>query len=289
MHRSLAVVAALLVGSGTVAAQGIAYGLVTRPDAGQQLVRFSPANPLAVTVLGFTGVPLTGLDFRPATGMLYGHDGRDLYVLDLATGVATRTAVGSASIAGNGGFDFNPTVDRIRIVAPEGTNLRVNPVTGEAIVDGAYRYALGDVAGDARPSFSGMAYTNSDADPATGTTLFGIDAVRGSLVRVAMPNGGDVVTVGTLGLAPGAVVTAFDILTMGGMNIAYVTATTGATTSRLYTVDLATGAATLLGDIGAGRPIAALAVTAVPEPTTTLLLAAGLAMLVPLARCRRTR
>ena len=36
------------------------------------------------------------------------------------------------------GFDFNPTVDRIRVVSDTGQNLRLNPDTGAvAAVDGA--------------------------------------------------------------------------------------------------------------------------------------------------------
>lgn len=287
-RRSLMLVAALACGASALAAQGLAYALVTLSGDRQQLVRFATNDPMSVTTIGFTGVTLTGLDVRPSTGMLYGHDGRDLFIVDPATGVATRTATVSTAITGNGGFDFNPTVDRIRIVAPGGTNLRVNPITGEAIVDGAYRYGPGDANVGATPSFSGMAYTNSDTDPNTGTTLFGIDTQRGVLVRIAAPNGGDVFTVGTLGLGMNPMVTAFDILTSGGTNTAFITVNMGAAMSRLYTVDLATGATTLVGSIGAMRAVDALAVTAVPEPATSVLLAVGLALLVPIARGRRT-
>ena len=68
------------------------------------------------------------------------------------------------------------------------------------------------------PAMLGIAYTNSDADPATSTTtLFGIDAERDVLVRQGSPdltpidpNSGKLFTVGSLGV---------DVLPVGGFDI----------------------------------------------------------------------
>jgi hypothetical protein len=57
--------------------------------------------------------------------------------------------------------------------------------------------------------------------------------------------------------------------------------------SRLYTLNLGTGAATLVGDIGGGQQILDLAVTPVPEPETYAAMAGG--MLVAFAAWRRRR
>src|SRR5689334_16967896 len=63
---------------------------------------------------------IVGIDVRPATGQLYalGTSSR-LYTLNTATGAATAVG-GQFAPALNGfsfGFDFNPTIDRIRVVA----------------------------------------------------------------------------------------------------------------------------------------------------------------------------
>ena len=69
---------------------------------------------------------LAGIDFRPATGDLYGV-GSDsvVYRVNPRTGIAV--AEGPAFTPGlNGrffGVDFNPTVDKIRVVSDAGQNL----------------------------------------------------------------------------------------------------------------------------------------------------------------------
>lgn len=263
------------------------YG-ITAPGEAQQLVRFNSANPLAVTTIGVTGASLTGLDFRPATGMLYGYDGSQLYTVDLSTGAATLVAAVSSPTGTTVGFDFNPTVDRIRIVDAAGANRRVNPDDGVAVTDSAYEYAPGDV-GTGAPSFSAVAYTNSDTDPSTGTMLFGIDGGLGNLVQITAPNGGLVNTVGSLGLGFAPTVAGFDIVTAGGMNTAYLSALDGTATSIFYRVNLETGATSFVGNVRVAGGLQGIAVgsAVVPEPSTWALMATGLAGLVAGARRRR--
>ena len=69
-----------------------------------------------------------------------------IYDLNSLTGVATaagpavRLELGTGSI----GFDFNPTVDRIRVVAGNRANYRLNPNDGTiAATDGTLAYATG--------------------------------------------------------------------------------------------------------------------------------------------------
>ena len=83
-----------------------------------------------------SGEKIVGLDTRPATGQLYGlgKTGR-IYVIDAASG-ATRSVAGPISPLPAGstyGFNFNPTVDRIRITTDQRQNLRVNPDTGDTV------------------------------------------------------------------------------------------------------------------------------------------------------------
>ncbi|MBC7842838.1 MAG: DUF4394 domain-containing protein [Gemmatimonadaceae bacterium] len=288
IRRFLPAVGLLLASTATtLQAQYVAYGLTTNAQGAQQLVRFGSGAPGAVTTLGATGVALTGIDFRPATNQLYGYDGDKLYTVNVATGVATL-AFDVGNTPGNVGFDFNPTVDRIRLVGPSGTNFRLNPLDGSTTVDGAYTFAMGDVNFGKVPSFTAVAYTNSDTDPATGTTLYGIDPTLGALIQISTPNGGSIATVGNLGIGAFGTVTGFDIITVGGVNTAFFTTIiAGGLSSNLYAVNLGTGAATLVGAIGAANGIQGLALTPVPEPGTWALMLSGLVGLGVIARRRR--
>lgn len=291
VRRTLPAVGLLLfsaTAATTARAQLSAYAVATSPQGVQQLVRFNPLSPGSVTTLGPTGANLTGIDFRPATGMLYGYDGNLLYMVNVATGAASF-AFDVGNTTGNAGFDFNPTVDRIRVVDAAGTNLRLNPFDGSTLTDMSYSYAMGDVNFGRVPSFTAVAYTNPDNDPATGTTLFGIDQNLGQLIMISNPNGGTVATVGSLGIGIFLAITGFDIVnTMGNLNVGFFSAaTTGSAGSQLYSVNLATGAASLVGAVGLSAPLQGLALTTVvPEPGTWAMLAMGLASLAAVARRR---
>ena len=95
---------------------------------------------------------------------------------------------------------------------------------------------------------AGSAYTNSDADPNTGTTLYDIDSATDRLVVQAPPNDGTLNTVGALGRNVSGTV-GFDIAGTG--NAAYAALQMGGNTgpSSLSSIDLATGRATPIGTI----------------------------------------
>jgi hypothetical protein len=220
------------------------YGVTT----GNQLVRFESATPantsaaLAITGLQ-AGENILGIDFRPVNGQLYalGSTSR-LYTINVLTGVATQVgSAGAFTLSGtNFGFDFNPTVDRIRVVSDTGQNLRLNPNDGTLS-------ATDPNLNPGAPSVTAAAYTNNFAG-ATTTTLYDIDTTTNSLYQQNPANAGTLVLVGSLGVVASGV-NGFDIASSNGA--AYAALTVGGATN-LYTINLATGAATLVGAIGNG-------------------------------------
>ena len=130
-----AAVAILLVLASPVGACAEQIFFVT---TGNFIGRFDSATPGTVTGV----VPITGLqngesilaiDCRPATGQIYALGSMSrLYIINPTTGVATQVgAAGGFTLSGTSfGFDFNPVVDRIRVVSDADQNLRLNPDTG---------------------------------------------------------------------------------------------------------------------------------------------------------------
>lgn len=231
------------------------------------LVTFDSATPATITstvvVTGLgVGETLLGIDFRPATGQLFGLGSASrLYTIDPSTGAATAVGTaGAFTLMGTEfGFDFNPTVDRIRVVSDADQNLRLNPATGAlAAADTNLAFAAGDPNAAVNPNVTGAGYTNSFAGSTT-TTLYDIDSNLDILTIQNPPNSGTLNTVGSLGVNTTAVL-GFDIDPAG--NAAYAALQVGAT-SGLYRINLSTGLATLVGPIGAGLTIRGLAVSAI--------------------------
>lgn len=227
---------------------GLAYGLT--PDS--KLVKFDVTTPGTVSApLALTGVAsgetILAITTRLKGGKLYalGSTSR-LYEVNAATGALTMVGAAPLATALSGtafGFDFNPTVDRIRVMSDEEQSLRLHPDMGTvAAVDTSLAPAGNVVA---------VGYTNS-RDGATKTTLYGIDSASDKLVLIGgvdgmpSPNAGAVTDVGALGVDTSANA-GFDI--RPPMNVGYAVLSV-AGVSGLYTVNLATGAATKVADIG---------------------------------------
>lgn len=243
-----------LLSAGFVNAQTTTPTTVFGLNAANQIVRFNSATPGTVTVVATitglqAGETILATDFRPATGQLYalGSSSR-LYTINLTTGVATQVgAAGAFTLSGTEfGFDFNPVVDRIRVISNTGQNLRLDPNNGTAVTDTPLNPAT--------TGATGAAYTNNFAG-ATSTTLFVIDTNADALFRQDPANSGTLTRIGGLGVdASGPV--AFDIDANG---TAYATLTVGGV-NRLYTINLTTGAATAAAAFPAGTTLRGFAI-----------------------------
>ncbi len=231
-----------------------------------------PANISSVRpITGLdTGDDLVGIDVRPATGQLYALS-RDasLYTIDPITAVAAKVADLAADPADvtapfytgltgtKFGIDFNPVVDRLRVVSDADINLRINPTSGLVNADTALAYgAAPDRNAGKNPDIRDVAYSNNFAG-ATQTTLFAIDEATLDIVTIGGPGGTPSPNAGTLISPvdpaphfgnPLASHTGFDIAPDG---MAYVVGV-HPTERILATLDPVTGAGDSHGPIGDG-------------------------------------
>jgi hypothetical protein len=193
-------------------------------------------NPL-VSITGMqTGETMLAIDMRPATGQLYGvSSGSRVYVINPVTGVARAVNSTPFTPAVDGsaiGIDFNPTVDRIRLVSANGQNLRLNPENGSvAATDAPLNGATGF-------KISSAAYTENKAG-ATTTVLYDIDGITKKLYKQDPPNDGKLVEVGSLGIEATEAAD-FDISPDGKAALAPITV---AGQQGLYVIDLTSGKA----------------------------------------------
>jgi hypothetical protein len=212
-----------------------------------------------VTISGLgTGETLVGVDYRPLNRVLVGVTSQNrLVTLNAETGVATPLSTLSVPLNGTSfGVDFNPVPDRLRIVSNTGQNLRINVDTGAVTVDGALAYATTDSNAGSTPQVVAAGYTNAvAARVATGTTLYDIDFAKDILVRQDPPNNGTLVTLGPLGVD----FSANSDIDIFSPNLAYAVNSTGSASS-LYTINLTTGAATLVGAFPAGALVVDFAI-----------------------------
>jgi Domain of unknown function (DUF4394) len=262
-------------------------GRVFGVDAENNLVVFSLSRPGQVSrrvrITGTGSERVLGIDFRPSAvapataaviGKLYGITKTKIYEIDRSTGHASNGQTLTVPLTGSlFGTGFNPTVDRLRSHGNTTQNVRLSVDNGMATQDTALAYAAGDPGFGTVPSITGTAYTNSDNDPATGTVLYAIDSRRDAMAVLPSPNSGQLTTVGRLGVRstnfvgfdiPGAVQTTkrfgyasltdpsrrYDKWNWGGR---------GRGGSTLYVVDLDTGRARLIGDIGNKSPLLSIA------------------------------
>ena len=260
-------VALLLLAAPAVARAETIYIVYTTVGAAiQTLATLDSATPGTVTNVGpitglQTGDQIEGIDFRPATGELFAITlstvdpfPSRLYTIDPATAAATQRGIDNqfSLMGGLFGMDFNPVVDLIRVVSSGGLNLRLDPNDGTlAFTDTNLAYAVGDPKEGDDDDVGALAYTNN-VDGAMSTTAYVIDDGDGptaNLATLVPPNDGVLNTVGT-DLGPSIGDHHFDISPNTG--IAFAALDVANNSFSLYTVNLATGVAAVVGLIGNG-------------------------------------
>jgi hypothetical protein len=290
---------------GPAAISACALALIAVPAGAEQavavldgtnvLVTLNTSSPGAYTsVKAVTGLQpserIAAIDFRHlpsqtapippsrlfALGVIAGAtDTVRLYTIDAGSGAATPVSALPISVTTGAayGMDFNPTVDRIRIVNTGDENLRINPNNGTR-ADFPTNDTDLNLAGN---QIAAVAYdrVNIPQPPAVAgnTTLYAVAvtgsqlATIGGLNQAPSPNGGTVNNVGPLGftIQPGTASSVNLDIAFGGT--AFLTAVPSATARpSLYTVNLATGAATLVGTL----PDRLGAFATVPDTTVQL-------------------
>ena len=282
-------------------ASAVAAPIVVVTSGAQRIQTFDSSAPGVLSsnqlITGLLNADvINAIDRRPSDGLIYGltSNSNRVYTIDPATGVATFVANAGIGASGNTGFDFYPVADaggfpslRVSgglITGTTAQNVRITIPTGATLTDAPFAFAAGDPNAAVPPIVPALAYS--------GGSLYGLVPLPGGasinppvLVSIPNPAAGTMNTIGSLGIPNLNSLQGFDIASDGTAFAAI--GTPGG--SQLFTINLGTGQATLVGAIG--NPVVGLAASVdaaspVPEPATTLLLSSSL---VALALLRRRR
>ncbi|MFC5824825.1 DUF4394 domain-containing protein [Nonomuraea insulae] len=282
MRKQLALAVAVLGAGAALASPAQAHhrddgprvtGLTTAGD----LVVFSAADPKAVEragrISGLKGdMKVVGIDYRVQNGKLYAvGDKGGVYTLD---NKARATKVSQLTVALSGesfGVDFNPAANRLRVISDAGQNLRHNlddpngaPAAGTTATDGTLTNPpVPPAAGVTATGVTGAGYTNNDLDATTATTLFDVDTMADQVSVQSPANAGNLAPTGKLGV-DAQTDAGFDVYSrlrkgVTVSNTAYATLKAD-NAYRFYTVNVLTGAVTVVGTFPANRQVSDIAI-----------------------------
>lgn len=234
---------ALLAASGTAHAASLhaltADGKLLMIDSAQRRVGASVA-------VGTGAGRVLAIALRPADGKLYGvTDAGQVVTIDPRTGRVTPGAKLDKPLEAGGriAINFNPVVDRLRVIGANGANYRIHPDTGAVTIDGAAKYAPGSTYAATPPRITAAAYTNHVAGTKE-TALYTVDSILGQINLQAPPNDGVQQPKKEFGMGlPNGI--GFDILANGqGGNTGYMLMD-----GKLFTVAVADLAVTEVGTV----------------------------------------
>ena len=243
-------------------------GYALSSDGSSLIVMDSLAAPSDARTIELSS-PVRSIAWRPVTGELVGYADGSIFVIDTMSG---ETADQDASFMDDAvigddavvAFDFNNAIDAVRAVSSEGDNLVYFPVGFGDMDERANSvrrftdlfYAEGDTSEGAVPLVFANAYTNAiNGMTAESTFQYALDARANTLVSLAN-NAGTLETIGLITIDGEPA----DILPVGGFDIVSPEAGTdqayailqidGQDTAGLYSIDLETGAASMIADLG---------------------------------------
>lgn len=294
--------------SNTVTSNSVTTTSTTAPSTNRLLAGLNSSNQLVffnsdapatilrtITVNGIpAGETLQAVDFRPQTNGFYAVSrsttNLNVYYVSLGnlnstatTGTANATqvatlAVDQATLPDGTAIDadFNPVADALRIVTANGLNYVAN-VSADGITT--------LTAGSAIPtgsSVSGIAYTNNqqNSGPTTNpVTLYSLDSTSDTLnvqnpassaQSNQLPVGVNFTSVAGFDIPAGINVATSNTVASGTAYAALNTGTGSTAATNLYTIDLASGAATSKGAITGLRSL-----TVVPDLNNAPLVGIG--------------
>lgn len=239
---------ALLAGTFLATAAPADAATIWALDAAGGLAKIDTDSRKAMPAMAVKGADgaLLSVALRPANGKLYALTATgQLVTIDPANGTATPVAKldKPLEMGPRTTINFNPLVDRIRVVSSNGGNWRIHPDTGAVTVDGGLKYAPDSAYTEAKPMITTGAYSNHFAGTKE-TALYTIDSKLGLMNVQTPPNDGVQQPRGRLNVAVPANA-GFDILADGlGGNIGWVVAG-----GALHNLDIKTGQVTTLGRI----------------------------------------
>lgn len=272
MLRGATLVVALSMGASSVWADGPAgnTGYALADIGGTLVVMADLAAPDEIQTFDLA-TSLRAIAWRPVTGDLVGFADGTIFTVDPASGALTDLGATfmDDAVIGEGAvvaLDFNNKIDAVRAVSSSGDNLVYFPGGFGYNDDRANSvrrftslfYADGDANAGSEPRIFANAYTNAiNGETASGTFQYAIDAFTNAFVSLAN-NAGTLETVGliTINGEPA------DMIPMGGFDIvspaegddhAYaILQIDGQETAGLYAIDLTSGEATMMADLGMG-------------------------------------
>lgn len=245
------------------------------------LVSFDSAAPgsflstAAITGLlasdGITADPnavIANLSYNPNTGQFIGID-TNANVYNVSVSGTTTLLNNTFSPGGFGaGLAYDPFTGGF-VYADDAADRFDLSTAGAAALVGSAFYGVGDLNAAFTPSLMGVGI-----DPDFGSAFF-LDVALGSLAQSFDPSALELFTVGSLGVA----FTGYGDLAFDADGNLLASLSTDGNSSALYSINQATGAATMIGSFSQG-----VGTFAIPEPSSALLGAIG-----ALALLRRRR